>query len=188
MMRQSLRAVAVAILSIGLAVPAFAETFTFDQLATSVPGFFVYATITVNGDSLSDLPTVDSTSNPIDFGNLTAFQISSNGFGNAAFNLGYFTGPMPPFNFPSWSISPDRIFFLDRFDENIFTISGLASGLSSIEVGNEATPPCNGPENGPGACVATGVWVPEPSTISLLIAFIMAGLLLNSLSQLKRGQ
>lgn len=156
------------------AAPASAAIFVFEQTTASVPGLVVSSTITINGDP-GDLPILDSFSaaGPIDFGNLLAFNIVS--------PVGHFTlSDFVPacqdpgsclLDFPSWSVSPAGISFIDVLDASDFIINGFGIN-STIQVDTDA-PVIPVDCGSTGACVVTGNWiaaaVPEPSSIMLLM-------------------
>ena len=161
-----------------LVSPALATVFAFQQISASVPELFIDATISINGD-FSDLPTIDSNSNPIDFGNLLAFDIIT--------PVGHFTlsdfqpacgvpiGCIP--GFPNWSISPTGIDFIDAAAASDFFIHGFGFG-STINVDTD-NPFVSPPECfSSGVCAVTGNWIaatiPEPSSITLLVMGLAA--------------
>jgi len=153
--------------------PASATVFVFDQMAASIPGLSFNASITINGD-FSNLPTLTSHSNPINFGSLLAFDISSP-IGH--FALGDFTSPsLPFFDFPDWTISPSGIVFVSSDDSSDFRITGF--GTDSIIGGATES---GGPCFHTGACVATGTWVPipEPPTSFILVSALFLAALLG---------
>lgn len=159
-----------------LVLPAAATTFVFDETSSSVPGFVVSASITIN-NGFADLPTVSNINNngPYPFGDgfaLQAFSITVPG-GQGTYTLADFTPAIPPplgIGFPQWSISPNGISFFDAKDNNDFIITGF-SPPSTIEFESD------GPTFPPdcmftGRCIATGNWeaVPEPTSAMLLIS------------------
>src|SRR5712672_2470661 len=141
-------------------------TFIFEQLTVSEPGFSINSSITVNGD-LTNLPSINSHSLPIYFGNLISFYFAAPGmfgppnqgppFNQGTYTLAAFTQSNP--FFPLWSISPDGISFIDRHDANAFSIQALNHSISTIYVNSDH----------PGdrfcfttnSCFATGVCVQE---------------------------
>lgn len=164
------------------------STFTFDQLTTSEPGFTVSASITVNG-GLSNLPTLSVSvghplPTPIDFGNLTAFSIQSNGFfislppfpTHIGYTLADFTNPTGAFPFSPvfWSINPSGITFIDQ--ANDFIITGLNTNFTTIHIDSDSPVLASCLQT--GNCFAAGIWVPEPSSMSLVGAFLLVGLVL----------
>lgn len=151
-------------------VPSRATLFVFEQTSATFPNLTVSSSITINGD-LSDLPTVNSRSRPIDFGDLLAFSFAAPGAIAGSYSLSDFVAPPPFRNFPLWSISPNGINFVDRFDLNDFHISGFGA-VSTITLNTDAPLLCHRT----GACVATGVWeaVPEPASLALFGTGIVA--------------
>jgi len=160
-----------------LAIPASATSFVFDETASSVPGFFVSASITIN-DGFADLPSVSNRGNPgpYPFGNgfaLQAFDIILPAVPSEAhYTLADFTASGFPFDFPQWSISPDGITFINKSDTTDFFIRGF-DPLSTIQFesdGPTVPPDCHFT----GRCIASGHWVPvpEPSSAALLITVI----------------
>lgn len=146
-----------------LPVPSSATVFVFEQTGATVPQLLVTSSITING-GFSDLPSVTSHSNPIDFGNLISFSFVAPGAIAGSFSLNDFVVPLSPQTFPLWSITPTAINYLDRFDQNEFAINGFAA-LSTIRLNTDAPLLCHTT----GACVVTGVWemVPEPTSLAL---------------------
>ena len=166
--RQALCGALIILISV-LPVPSSAAVFVFEQTGASVPQLLVTSSITING-GFSDLPSVNSNSNPIDFGNLIAFSFVAPGAIAGSFSLNDFVAPLSLQNFPLWSITPTVISFLDRFDQNEFDISGFTA-LSTIRLNTDAPLLCHTT----GACVVTGVWeiVPEPASIALFAAGLL---------------
>jgi len=147
-----------------VASPARATLLVYEPTSASPPGLSISASITVNG-GLSDLPTVDQSSTPIDFGNLLAFDLLAPD--GATYTLANFVAPPVNFNLPMWSISPGGISFFDITDD--FIIS-FASG--TIHFDTDAPGDCFLT----GTCFTTGNWkvVPEPSSITLILAGLLA--------------
>src|SRR5258708_38837041 len=116
-------------------------TFIFEQLTVSEPGFSINSSITVNGD-LTNLPSINSHSLPIDFGNLISFYFAAPGmfgppnqgppFIQGTYTVADFTHSNP--FFPLWSISPDAISFIDSHDATAFSIQVLNHGVSTLYV------------------------------------------------------
>ena len=171
--------------SVAYAIPT---TFVFQTSSVSVPGFDPTATITING-TFADLPTLanDNQRNPIpgpfNFGNLLglSFEYPNPGVPFLPiehFNLNDFTEArfVGSHELPLWSISPNRITFLNYENGFVFDLSGstiLAADDQSGIICSQS-----------GGCVAQGSWaaVPEPSTISLLAI----GLAVFSAAKLRR--
>ena len=161
--------------------PVFATTFVFEETSSSVPGFVVSSSITVN-NTFADLPTVTNVNNngPYPFGDdfpLQAFSITVPG-GKGTYTLLDFTPEIPAIGFfPQWSISPHGIRFIDLFDENEFVITGFGA-VSTI--GFESDGPTFPSDcMFTGRCIATGQWVavPEPASAMLLVVGLLGGAL-----------
>jgi hypothetical protein len=158
------------------AAPASATTFIYDQLSRSVPGLLIQSSISIAGSgTLADLPTVNSLSNPIDFGDLLSFNLTVTPDPNH-YTLADFVPPGSN-GFPLWHISPTEIDFNDALNASDFAINIALGTINFNEDGPR--PLCTHT----GDCVTTGVWVPalvpEPNTtwltaVSLLLAAIFA--------------
>ena len=150
--------------------PARATLFVYEQTSASVPGLFISASMSING-GLSDLPTLNQSSVPIDFGDLLAFELlAPNG---VTYTLNDFVAPFNlGFQFPQWSISPSGITFVDADDLNDFFVS-FAQGTIQFDTDGPSNPPdCSHT----GACVSTGHWVasiPEPSSKALMLVGLL---------------
>jgi hypothetical protein len=146
-----------------LPVSAWATLFVFEQESASLPGLSVSASITING-GFSDLPTVNSHSSPIDFGNLLALSFVAPGAIAGTYSLSDFVAPPPFHNFPLWSINPTRIDFVDALDSNDFHMMGFGA-ISQITLNTDGPFLCHRT----GACVVTGIWEPAPEPASLAL-------------------
>jgi hypothetical protein len=161
---------------------ARADLFVFHQTSATVSDLSVSSSISINGN-LSDLPTVTSRSNPINFGDLKDLFLSTNGY-PTPFSLADFcpSSPGGPVacnrelsyqGFPDWFISPSAIDFIDARDENQFDITGFgASSTIYVASDYEGSPDCGIT----GRCFVTGYWalVPEPPALALLITGLLA--------------
>jgi hypothetical protein len=154
------------------AAPARATLFIYEQTSASVPGLSITASMSING-GVSDLPTLNQSSVPIDFGNLLAFELlAPNGM---TYTLADFVAP---FNldaqFPQWRISPGEIFFIDANDSSDFHVL-FGPGTIQFDTDRPSVPPdCSQT----GACVSTGHWtaaaIPEPSGPALVLFGLFA--------------
>jgi hypothetical protein len=151
--------------------PVFATTFVFDETSSSVPGFVVSSSIAVN-NTFADLPTVSNINNngPYPFGDGFALQAFSITVPSGTYTLSDFTPANPLSGVPEWSISPDGILFIDKFDANEFIITGFGA-VSTIGFDTDVGGPCMID----GACIATGYWeaVPEPASAMLLVVGLL---------------
>lgn len=151
-----------------VASPARATLIVYEQTSASVPGLSISASMTVNG-GLSDLPTLNQSSTPIDFGNLLGFDLlAPNG---VTYTVADFVAPSA-FGFPLWNISPSGISFIDATDSSDFIIS-FALGTIQFETDGPSTPPdCQRT----GACITTGYWsaIAEPSSTALILVGLSA--------------
>lgn len=142
--------------------PARATTYAYDQTSASVPGLVISGLITVNGN-LFDLPDTSSTANPIDFGNLLAFQISAPNALARSYTLNDFVATQTDgryAGFPNWTIGGGPgIDFINAVDTEHFIITG-----GSIAINSDYDGICHMT----GTCFAQGNWdpVPEPSTLA----------------------
>lgn len=168
-----------AILWCSAASSASATTFVFDQTGSTVPGFVVAASITIDG-TLADLPTISNINNPgpYDFSPLQALDITLPS-PEGHYTLADFTAPTYVGQFPEWSISPDRIDYLNRTDTTDFTIGGFgtASTIGFVSDGPTIPPDCERSAQ----CIATGNWdpvaAPEPASALLLLAGLLGSAL-----------
>lgn len=161
------------------AVSASATIFVFDQTGTTVPGFVVDASISIDG-TLADLPTISNSFNPgpYDLSPLSAFSFVTSSSFEGHFTLADIIAPMPyPTGFPRWSISPAEISFFNTTDTSDFMITGFGLG-STIEFesdGSTIPAACHFTHQ----CIATGNWDPvaEPASAVLLLSGLLGGAL-----------
>ena len=166
-----------AALAVGLASPAAATTYTFDQANSAfiTPGFVVDATISFTGSTFG-FPTVSNFNNPgpYDFAPMTALAISFPSVPNLGpYTLADFTAAatmFPNLGFPAWSIAPAGISFVNRTDTEKFTITG-GMGLSEIHFLTDLGGICGGDT----ACFAFGTWdpIPAPGSLALVISALV---------------
>ena len=150
-----------------VASPACATLLVYEQTSASVPGLSISASMTVDG-GLADLPTLNQSSTPIEFGNLLQFALSApNG---VTYTLANFVVPSN-FGFPLWSVSPSGIDFIDATDANDFFIS-FAAGTIQFDTDGPSDLGCNVTR----ACVTTGTWksIAEPSSTALILVGLSA--------------
>jgi len=154
------------------ASPARATLFIYEQTSASVAGLSITASMSING-GISDLPTLNQSSVPIDFGNLLAFELlAPNG---VTYTLADFVAP---FNFdsqfPQWRISPAEIFFIDANDASDFHVLFEPPTIQFETDGPSFPPDCSRT----GECVSTGRWVAaaiaEPSGKTLILIGLLA--------------
>ena len=163
------------------AVSASATTFVFDQTGSTVPGFVVSASISIDG-TLADLPTISNSFNPgpYDLSPLSSFSFVTPSSLEGHFTLADIIAPIPyPAGFPRWSISPTEISFFNMTDTSDFFIKGFGS-VSTIEFESDGpTIPADCMLT--GHCIATGSWdpvaAPEPASAVLLLAGLLGGAL-----------
>jgi hypothetical protein len=164
-----------AVLCCSAAISASATTFVFDETGSTVPGFVVAASISIDG-SPADLPMISNIGNPgpYNFSPVLAFDITLPAVvDQGQYSLANFTAEgIPPFDFPRWTISPAGVTYYNATDTSEFVITGFGA-LSTIAFESD------GPTNPPncevaGACVASGHWDPvataEPAGATLLLA------------------
>ncbi|HTV44458.1 MAG TPA: hypothetical protein VMF05_04000 [Stellaceae bacterium] len=160
----------------GATVPASATTFVFNQTGSTVPGFVVSASISVDG-TLADLPSISNLANsgPYDFSPLSALDIILPTLGGD-YTLADFTSRGAVLDYPQWSISPSAINFVDQFDANEFNIAFGATSTILFESDAPTEPrECHTT----GRCIASGTWDPvsEPSSSLLLLAGLIGSAL-----------
>jgi hypothetical protein len=155
-------------------IPASATVFVFNQTATTVPGFSVTGSISIDG-GIGDLPTINShQSPPVNFGNLLAFELYA---GAVSYGLGAFTpvcGTGSDLdcgdNTPIWDISPGGINFYGFQGSSEFSITGFGAA-STVQFGDDNLGAiCSHPSE-EGICIATGNWdsVPAPASLPLFV-------------------
>ena len=153
-----------------VASPACATLLVYEQTSASVPGLSISASMTVDG-GLSDLPTLNQSSSPINFGNLLKFDLlAPNG---VTYTLADFVAPFncSPLCFPQWSISPSGIVFINATDSSDFIIT-FALGTIQFDTDGPSNLGCNVT----GTCVTTGNWrsIAEPSSTALILVGLSA--------------
>lgn len=174
-------AVLAAALCFSVAGSAFATTFVFDQTGSTVPGFVVAASLSINGP-FADLPMISSSTNPglYDFSPLSAFNITLPGpVGENHYTLADFTAPTHLLTYPDWSISPAGIDFINVTDTTDFLIGGF--GVAST-IGFDSDGPTTPTDcMTTGRCISTGNWdpvaAPEPASAVLLLAGLLGAAL-----------
>lgn len=153
-------------LGCNFAAPAHATLLVYEQTSASVPGLSIDASITVVG-GLSDLPTLNQFSTPIDFGNLLAFDLEAPD--GVTYTLANFVAPSG-FGFPLWSISPAGISFNNSASDFIIA---FATGTIRFETDAPSNPrDCMTT----GQCVTTGHWaaIAEPAGAGLVLVGLFA--------------
>jgi hypothetical protein len=162
------------------AVSASATTFAFDQSGSTVPGFTVNASISIDG-TLADLPTISNVGNPgpYNFSPLSAFDFTTPSSLEGHYTLADFTMPIYVMAYPRWSISATGISYFNITDTSDFIISGFGAA-STIEFESDgATIPADC--HFTGRCIASGSWdpvvAPEPASAVLLLSGLLGGAL-----------
>jgi hypothetical protein len=167
----------------GLAAPAQARAFVFDETSASVPGLVIDASITMkDSHSLADLPTINNQFDPApyDFGDLQALEVKVPDLSDqSVYTLADFVAPCSSgggisciTDFPDWSISPGEIAFINAADAVDFFIKFFPT-FSTIQFDTDGY--SNPSDCGrTGACIATDKWIPAPESASIFL--LLAGI------------